>query len=352
MVPKRNFYLFFFLVIGFTQHIFAQEKLTVAVKYFKTIPNISIRALEAVSDSTAWFSANHGIWGYTENASKTWHIDSIKVDSVYPQFRSIAVLNDSTVLLLSVASPAYMFKTTNKGKAWRLVYKNELKNIFFDCMKFYDSKNGIAIGDPIGGYPYILKTHDQGETWNRINVENIPKADSGEACFAASNSNIACYLNHIWFVTGGMRSRVFHSSDFGYHFEVFDSPISKGGQLTGIFSVDFFNESEGVIGGGNYMLADSGIFSLAATYDGGNTWYPIKTKKPIFCSCVKFRTADAFFVTGSTGTYKCSIKSGAITELTDKSGASLKYNTLRFSPDKKTLWLAGDKGSIARIDMK
>ena len=101
---------------------------------YHTLPHISIRALEVLNDSTIWFAANHGVWGYSDNNGTTFHIDSLKADSVYPEFRSIAILNDSTVLLLSIGSPACLFKTSNKGKTWRLVYSNQQKDIFFDSM--------------------------------------------------------------------------------------------------------------------------------------------------------------------------------------------------------------------------
>ncbi len=351
MLQKRNFFLLSFLLIAFTQSIFAQKDSAYNVHYFKTIPNISIRALEVLSDSKAWFAANRGVWGYTEDAGKTWHIDSIKVDSVYLHFRSMAVLNDSTVLLLSIASPAYMFKTTNKGKTWMLVYKDTNKNIFFDCMKFADSNNGVAIADPIDGFFQIIFTEDGGATWEKSLNKDIVHALPGEACFASSNSNIAINGHNLWFVTGGMRSRIYHYGDKSEHFEVFDTPLPEGGQLTGIFSVDFTDELTGVIAGGNYEKADSSFVSLAITYDGGKTWTPIKGNKPFFGSCVKFGNEDDVYVTGGAGTFRYNSKAVKIYEVKDKSGASLKFNTLRFSPSKKNLWLAGDKGSIALISL-
>ena len=162
---SRSYKILFVFLFSLTK-CFAQKDTVLPATYFSISPNIGIRALEAVSDSKIWFAANHGVWGFTEDAGKTWHIDSIKVDSIFPEFRSIAVLNDSTVLLLSIASPAYLFKTSNKGKTWKLVYKNTNKDIFFDSMKFSDSKNGIAVSDPIGGCIQVITSDDGGETWN------------------------------------------------------------------------------------------------------------------------------------------------------------------------------------------
>ena len=332
-----------------SEESFSQDT-TFNVKYFTTLPYISIRALEARSDSCAWFTANHGVWGFTEDAGKHWHIDSIKIDSVYPEFRSIAVLDDSTVLLLSIASPAYLFKTTNKGKTWRLVYKNTDKNIFFDSMLFYDTKRGIAIADPIEGCFPIIKTEDAGETWAKVNCSGIPKALEGEALFASSNANLDVYGKNSWFMTGGKQARIFHSADIGNHYQVFNTPIIQGETMTGIFSMDFFNDSLGAIAGGNYEKTDTSIVSLAVTYNGGETWKTIKGKKSFFGSCVQFQSADIFFVTGHDGTFICNHKTEKISEVKDKSGSSLKFHTLRFSPSWKTVWLAGDKGRIALVN--
>ncbi|HTA28568.1 MAG TPA: oxidoreductase [Bacteroidia bacterium] len=345
---KKNIFLLFISIIFFA-NIHAQTDSAYAVQYFNAPPSLSIRALQVIGEAKAWFAANHGVWGYTENGGRTWHIDSIKVDTVYPQFRSIAVLNDSTVLLLSVASPAYLFKTTNKGKTWRLVFKNADRDIFFDCMKFYNAENGIAIADPKDGCCLLIKTKDGGESWKKVDCANIPRAKEGEACFAASNSNIAVYKNNVWFATGGMHARVFHSVDNGNHFEAYESPLPQGEQMTGIFSIDFLNEKTGIIAGGNYVKSDTSVICLALTHDGGKTWMPIKSKKPIFGSCVQFRNAAEFYITGQDGTFKCNIQSGKITELKDKSGEALKFNTLRFSASGKALWLAGSKGNIALI---
>ena len=343
---KIFFIKIFFFFLSATS--FAQQDTTFSVEYFSTKTNISIRALEAVSDPKAWFAANHGVWGFTEDAGKTWHIDSLMVDLVYPEFRSIALLNDSTVLLLSIASPAYLFKTTNKGKTWRLVYKNSDKDIFFDSMKFSDEKNGIAVGDPIKGCFQMISTNDGGENWHPVDCSGIPKALDGEGIFACSNTSIDIRGNKVWFATGGKCARLFSSSDFGRHFEAKLAPIDQGTKMSGIFSFDFADDKNCVITGGNYDKTDSSVENLAVTHDGGKTWKEIKNNKPFFGSCVQWR-GDYYFITGNDGTF---ISNGAsFKEVKDKSGDGIKFHTLRFSPTGKTLWFAGDKGRIAFINL-
>lgn len=352
--PVRKFIFILAVSLNVVEGSFSQDT-TLNVKYFNTLPHLSIRALEVRSDSCAWFASNHGVWGFTEDAGKTWHIDSIKVDSIYPEFRSMSVLNDSTVLLLSIASPAYLFKTTSKGKTWKLVYKNTDKNIFFDCMNYNnDVYHGVvAIGDPIDGQIQLITPHKN--KWHSFKQDYIDvKLYDGESLFASSNSNLSL---HSWFTirfaTGGKYARIVELTrehDFYPRHHIYNTPMAQGEKMTGIFSMHFFDDSLGVIAGGNYEKTDTSIVSLAVTYNGGKNWKVMKGKKPFFGSCVQFKCADEFFVTGHDGTFICNHKTGKISELKDRSGTSLKFHTLRFSPSGKTVWLAGDKGRIAFIN--
>ncbi|MDZ4665364.1 MAG: hypothetical protein SGJ15_10840 [Bacteroidota bacterium] len=343
---KKKVLVIIISVLLFKNNV-AQEHLSVI--NFTTLPKISIRALEVLNDHTVWFAANRGVWGYTEDAGKTWHIDSLKVDSVYPQFRSIAVLNDSTVLLLGISSPAYLLKTSNKGKTWKLVYKNTHPKVFFDSMLFYDNKNGFALGDPINGKITLLKTNDAGESWTLMDTDKVASIHEGEACFATSNTNLDVHKNMLWFVTGGKRSRLFYSSNLGTSFLTYTTPITQGESMTGIFSFDFFNEKNGIITGGNYDKTDSLIVSLAQTKNGGKTWQVIKSIKPFFGSCVRFRNASDVFITGHDGTFRYTLKNKIIEEIKDAAGEPLQFMTLRFSPSSKALWMAGSNGKIALV---
>ena len=325
------------------------------VEYFNVPPHISIRALQAVNDSTVWFAASHGVYGYTKNGGVSWFVDSVKVDSVFPEFRSLAVLNENTVLLLSIDSPAYLLKTTTGGREWKQVYSNHSPGIFFDCMKFSNAENGIAVGDPVKNCFQIITTTDGGETWKPTPCSTIPPALEGETCFAASNSNISLVKNKVWFATGGSHARVFYSDDFGKHFTATATPLTQGGKMTGAFSLYFTDENTGIAGGGDYEKTDSSITALSITRDGGKTWLPIVTNKSFFVSCVqlvKTKTATQLLVTGHYGTYLLEeAKNGGykVVELTGSMEEKLKFNTLSLAPGNRTIWLAGSKGKIARI---
>ena len=75
-------------------------------------------------------------------------------------------------------------------KTGKLVYENKTKGMFLDAMEFWNEQSGIVIGDPINGKFFIARTFNGGNTWQNIPEKNYPVADSGEACFAASGTNI------------------------------------------------------------------------------------------------------------------------------------------------------------------
>ncbi len=106
---------------------------------------------------------------------------------------------------------------------------------FYDGMAFYEDRKGYVIGDPVNGKWMILKTSNQGETWTIL--ETSPKANEGEAVFAASGSSICVDKTHIWFASGGSSSRIFRSSDSGLHWETSPTPIAQGVASQGIFSI-------------------------------------------------------------------------------------------------------------------
>lgn len=341
---------FFIILFLYNFLLFAQTEKKIKVEYFETLSNIQIRALEVYSDSVVWFAAYRGVWGYTEDAGQTWHIDSIKNEKSELHFRSMAVLNDSTVLVLSIASPALLYKTTNKGKSWKVVYQNNHKDAFFDCIKFYDEQNGYALGDPIDGCIQLLKSTDGGENWKNVNCEELPQLADREAFFATSNTNMEILPPNIWIASGGFQSKIYRSTTFGKEYIGYKSPLPRGEQMSGIFSMDFYDKNLGAIAGGHYDKRDSIFSCLAITLNGGKTWEPISFTKPLFGSCVQFRNEKELYLTGHSGTVYVNLKTQKYNYLKDQDQKELKFHTLRISPSKKYIWLAGVKGQIAKFN--
>lgn len=253
------------------------------------IDSLSIRAIAPVDENRVWFAADRGKVGLIDG--ETPKLAIIKYGDSLLHFRSIATTKEA-VFVLSIANPAVLYKIGfNGSEATNIeeVYNEKGEKVFYDSMKFWNDSEGIAIGDPVADCMSIIITRDGGNSWEKINCENLPKVERGEAAFAASNSNIALFGNHAWVATGGRKSRVMHTADKGKTWEVFDTPIVQGKAMTGIYSIDFRDENNGVVFGGNWEDKSFNEGNKAITKDGGKTWKLIANgKDPGYRSSVKF----------------------------------------------------------------
>lgn len=300
----------------------------------------SIRAITAVNKKELWYGGSKGQFGYTEDSGNMWTIDSIQhAQKADLEFRGIAK-TESAIFLLAVGAPALLFKSVDKGKNWAVVYEENHPNAFYDAIAFWDDQTGIAMGDPTDGCLSIILTEDGGNTWSKIPCSQLPATVEGEAAFAASNSNITLVDNHVWIVSGGKKARVFHSPNKGTTWEVFDTPIVQGEQMTGIFTVDFYDKNNGIIFGGNWEKQEQNTKNKAITKDGGRTWQLIADgQHPSYRSAVQYvpnSKGQAIFATGIPGVSYSADGGQHWTALSDKS-----FYTLQICGESQTIWLAG-----------
>lgn len=248
---------------------------------------ISIRAITLDGDRI-WYAGNNGKYGAVSLTGKKAFIGSIAKDSLHPEFRAIAQ-TDKNIFILSVANPALLYKITKNGKKNNIVYTEEGEAVFYNSMQFVNDTEGYAVGDPVDGCLSVITTKDGGNTWNKISCDVLPKAENGEAGFAASNTNLIVKENKIWIVTGGKRSRIFYSPDKGIIWKTFNTPIIQGETMTGVFSIDFYDERIGFVVGGNYEKPELKTKNKALTLDGGKTWKLVAEDSGFgYASCVQF----------------------------------------------------------------
>ena len=103
----------------------------------------SVRALEVENDSTCWFAGSKNKFGYTNDFGETWKENVIKYDTFNLEFRSISVTTNY-IFILSIGSPALLFKINKKTLNYKLVYNETTEKAFYDSMQFWDDENGIA----------------------------------------------------------------------------------------------------------------------------------------------------------------------------------------------------------------
>ena len=310
--------------------------------------NISIRAL-AIDNDLAWYAGNNGKYGWVSlNGGKDFS-GVIAKDTLLPEFRSLAQTPNG-VFILSVGTPALLYKISKDGKRNNLVYTESGEKVFYDCLKFYNDKEGIAMGDPIDGYPSIIKTYDGGETWSKVGTVLLPKFDEGEAAFAASNSNMVVKDGKTWIASGGKKSRILFLDKNAKNWEVFDTPIVQGKEMTGIFGADFYDDKIGFAVGGDYEKPEQNWGNKILTEDGGKTWKLVGEKAGFgYASCVQFvpnSNGNELVTVGKTGVWYSFDRGTTWKKILDDT----TLNTFTFK-DAKTIIAAGQE-KIIRVRLK
>lgn len=317
------------------------------VEVIHTDINTSIRGLSVVNDNIVWVSGSNGMVGKSSNGGKNWKWITVK-GFEKTDFRDIEAFDASTAIIMGIADPAYILKTTDGGESWKVVYENKTKGMFLDAMEFRNPSNGIVIGDPVDGHFFMAETIDGGDNWNEIPKSMRPKADSGEAFFAASGTNIRYLFNQkIVMASGGMRSRLFINS------EALSLPIIQGKETTGANSVavlDDYKRNSGnriIVVGGDFSADSAKNKNCFYSNNGGKTWKSPLEPPHGYRSCVEFLSKTNIVSCGLNGV-DYSIDGGKTWKLISTEG----FHVCRFAKFGSSVFLAGSNGKIGRLIWK
>jgi len=308
----------------------------------------SLRGLFIVNENVVWASGSKGTVLRSVDSGKTWETFHVPKASSN-DFRSLHGWDENRALVFGIAGPNFGYLTEDGGQTWQVVYSSTMEDLFFNSLKFANENIGLAVSDPIDGKPFVIKTSDGGKHWKQ--VQNIPASVKGEANFAASNTCIEFLPSgKAWIATGGSTARVFYSEDFGENWNVAETQIVQGNVSSGIFSVCFENDSNGIIVGGTYDKPEQNENIAAYSINGGKSWILSETMPTAYRSCVQPipGVAPAFlFTVGKTGC-DYSKDRGKNWNFISSNG----YYTFRVIPGNRVGFAAGDTGRMARISFE
>ncbi len=318
----------------FTSSLYAQTVKILQKDSVKT----SLRGLYVYDNKVLWTSGSNGMIGKSQDAGETW--EWIRIPGYYKiDFRDIEAFSKSSAIVMGVDEPAYILKTTDGGITWKNVFKDTTQGMFLDAMEFWNEESGIVIGDPIDNKFFIARTFDGGNKWRGLPIENYPVADNGEACFAASGTNIR-KLNkaEACFVTGGLKSRLFIRD------KKIDIPFTQGKATCGANSVAVKDENTLIVVGGDYLNVDSASNNCFITKDGGNTWSVPQVPPHGYRSCVQYLGGKEWVCCGTNGV-----------DYTKDDGKTWKwisqddFNVCNKAKYGKAVFFAGDNGAIGKL---
>ncbi|HEX8532125.1 MAG TPA: hypothetical protein VF646_18950 [Cytophagales bacterium] len=330
MLP-RLFFLVAFLRVGFAT--FAQQPS--AVQLLTTRDSVSLRGLSAPTDSVVWTSGSRGAVGRSLDGGRTWQWRQVPGYEAR-DFRDVEAFDANTALLMAVAEPARILKTTDGGQTWAVVFADSTKGMFLDAMHFRDDRHGIVVGDPIGGHFFVRGTDDGGNTW-RVTYPALA-AQPGEACFAASGTNVLLLANGSYqVVTGGKVSRL-----TGSHADQ-PLPLVQGAASSGAFSVAARGNKRVVVGG-DYARAEEPRGTCALSADGGAIWTLPAGSPRGYRSCVIYLNGNELLSCGPSGVDR-SRDGGRRWEPVSPEG----FHAAARARKGRVVYLAGAGGRVARL---
>lgn len=153
---------------------------------------------------------------------------------------------------------AYIYKTGNAGQVWTSYNVSSITG-FVNAIYFFDSKEGIFLGDPKNGNWGIGRTTDGGDSWQP--VLGLPLPQTNETGLVNSTTR---WNDYVWFGTN--TGRVFISSNRGKNWSFSNIPNAA------IITYITFRDS--LVGMAAYREssdASSPVY-LATTTDGGKIW--------------------------------------------------------------------------------
>lgn len=308
--------------------------------------NTSIRGLSVVNDQVAWVSGSNGHVGRTVDGGKTWAwTKPLGFEAL--DFRDIEAFDDKRAVIVNAGSPAFVLLTADGGKSWQQTYVNRDSAIFLDGMDFWDSRRGMIFGDPIRGRLQILSTSNGGANWDDLSSNLKKDMTLGEAGFAASGTTIKTFgRGKVWIATGGAVANIYHSNNYGKKWKRYSNPIIQGANSTGPFSIDFYDEKNGIVVGGDYLKDQESSNNALYTSNGGRTWN--KPLVPVFGyrSAVLYINKNLCIAAGSSG-----IDSSNDGGKTWKHFSDLNINAAKKAKSGNLILLTGNKGQIYRLDI-
>lgn len=231
-----------------------------------------LQAISIVDESTAWIGGHEATFCRTTNGGNSWEVFKHESDTL--QFRDIHAFDKDNIVLMSAGagtqSRIYLFDYSSN--LYQESYIMQDSAGFLNTIEFWDNQNGLAFGDSFNGNYFILKTTDGGQSWERVNPQNLPIPGKGEGGFAASGTCISMLPNGKAFIgTGaGGNSNILFTENYGLTWTIQPSPLVAG-EFAGIFSIRISGDF-GLVVGGDFNQQDNYTNNTAVTFDQGKSW--------------------------------------------------------------------------------
>ncbi|MFJ5553167.1 WD40/YVTN/BNR-like repeat-containing protein [Streptomyces sp. NPDC093225] len=325
------------------------------------------RGLAAVGRTTAWLAGSAGTVLRTTDGGRSWrNVSPPGAAAEGLEFRDVEAFDGRRAVVLAIGEgeASRVLRTEDGGATWTEAFRNTDARAFYDCMAFFDHRNGLAMSDPVDGKFRILSTADGGRSWRVLPDAGMPEALPGEAGFAASGQClVTAGPRDAWLATGGgATGRVLHSADRGRTWRAATTTVPAGEGAKGVFGLAFrdrgYGAARGLAVGGDYRKDRTSPLAASVTADGGRSW----SAAPV--PPAAYRSGVAWLPYGAYGAYRSAGPQGKDTALAvGPTGTDITYDAGRtWQPldagsfdtvdcaGPGACWAAGEKGRAARLE--
>ena len=110
----------------------------------------SLRGVSVLNAKVVWASGTGGTWLHTSDAGATWQSGTVE-GARDLDFRGVVAIDEDSAWLMSSGpgDKSRVYKISGGGLHWRLMFSNPDADGFFDAIRFWDSRHGIIVGDPV-----------------------------------------------------------------------------------------------------------------------------------------------------------------------------------------------------------
>ena len=271
-----------------------------------TAPSRAVTYMSAVDSNVVWgtaadannLAAACSDFTKTTNGGNTW-TPGVITNTTGLASAMIFAMDASTAYVamfkVSGTKPMGIYMTSDGGATWARQASASFSNAasFPDVVHFFNTTDGVAIGDPINGKFEIYTTTDGGTNWTLIPGAGNPAPVSGEYGVVGYYSAVH---DTIWFGTN--KGRSYKSVNKGVAWTVSAAP-----GMSAVFVKPVFRD------GSHGLLIDesSGTGALCESSDGGNTWTPLTFTGSNYAGDLSYvpGTPNTWVRSGSTSILGC-----------------------------------------------
>jgi photosystem II stability/assembly factor-like uncharacterized protein len=290
-------------------------------------------SVKAVSQTAAWAAAVGGRVLRTTNGGTTWASvggGAIGTADIY----NIEAVDANTAFVTTSPAATFIYRTTNGGTSWTQVYTDASTGAFIDVIKMFDTNNGIAIGDPVGGKWVIVRTSDGGASWVR-DTTNAPLRVGTEA----GTQNDLCTIGsaNMWFGSTA-DGRIYRTTNGGTSW--LSSTLPGSTAATGAIAVWFLDTQYGIA-----SSVTGTTYNAARTTDGGATWSAVTVGTTGFNIAVSGSGTTNFWMARETAMFRSGDRGATWTQ--SYTGTGIFYDVdFRTSGANTYGWAMKDNGNI------